>query len=148
MKSRFKRQRINASNSIPRQLRQTFRAVRPIKTHFRVATCKEVNCPRFLGGFQSIVPNGSAQASYMRDDLQMSGHFCNRPHQERIHSDGMVAFDFPPGTECFTEHKTLVGRDDLFMIETVTARRRVQPNQWQDEINANAYSINKAQKEG
>jgi hypothetical protein len=74
---------------------------RPLPTHWRPATCAEVNCPHYLHGFQTVVDEhttlGQAQANYIRHDR-------TRQHKETRRPDGLTVFSFEPGQRGFAPH--------------------------------------------
>ena len=79
---------------------------RPLRTHFRAATCAETDCPHYLEGWTTIVPAMSPQADYIRSE-------SGRRFIEEKREDGLVAFHFSPGQQCFNDpeaHKAKVPR--------------------------------------
>lgn len=81
---------------------RVYRAVTPLRTHFRRATCEEAKCPNYYNGFlmriDKNLPLGTAQARYLR---QESG----RSFREERQPDGLTYFIFPPGQQCFIQHR-------------------------------------------
>ncbi|HEX3647272.1 MAG TPA: hypothetical protein VHV49_02535 [Pseudonocardiaceae bacterium] len=92
----------------------TYSIATPRATHWRTATCAEVECAEFVHGFESIVDEsterGQAQAHYIRHDN-------TRAHVEQRGWSGpsMTLFTFPPGTPGFGHrHQVPNGRPELF----------------------------------
>lgn len=63
----------------------------------RPATCEEVDCPQYLGGWQTIVPDPSGHADLVRS---LRGRYR---FTEEAQPGGLVAFTFPPGQRCFQQ---------------------------------------------
>lgn len=90
---------------------KTYEVSRPRSTHFRKATCSEVECPNRERGWVSMIhtntPLGVTQANYIR--LHSGRRFD-------VISDfgGTVTFRFPPGQDCFSEHKVPLDREPIF----------------------------------
>ena len=89
---------------------KTYAIRAPLATHWRPATCEEVNCEAWLSGWRTIVPAGSPQADYIRADK-------SREHAEASRDGGLACFSFPPGQTCFAagEHKTRLAREERFL---------------------------------
>jgi len=87
---------------------QFFRIRRPLATHWRPATCKEMDCPHYLNGWKTIVPFDSPQAEYIRNG---SGR-----HFTETREGDIAEFVFPPGQTCFAsaDHQRRVDRPDIF----------------------------------
>lgn len=114
----------------PQSAYQTFRVKQPLKTHFRRATCKEIDCERYLKGFKintdPRTPRGQRQAFLIR---QEGIRFVTAKQ-----SDGTVDYIFPAGQSCFEMHFRSLFREPLTAItrgdwRTPRARRepRVMP---------------------
>lgn len=103
--------------AMPVQAYKTFQIVAPISTHFRPATCEEVECDAYVNGFRLYVDEatelGQAQAEFVR---RKSG----RRFTEDRQADGRTVFTFPPGTKPFASdehasHKIRLEREELFV---------------------------------
>ncbi len=90
---------------------KTYAVVAPVATHFRVASCAEVNCPAYQNGWRTTVLADSPQAQYIRAKSGRS--FTTMPQP-----GGMVAFTFAAGQVCFraSEHRVPLGREPLFIV--------------------------------
>lgn len=77
---------------------QTFRATAPIQTHWRPATCAEVECVPHVKGWTTRVDEttdlGAQQAGYIR-------HHSGRRYNESRDNTGLVVFTFEAGQTCF-----------------------------------------------
>lgn len=124
---------------MPAQAYQTFGIVAPVSTHWREATCEEVDCPAYINGWSTHVdeatPLGEKQAHYIRREAKRSFTESKRP-------DGLTTFEFKSGQTCFRQHKARVEREELFVRRTGDHRgspdgfRRVydRPDQWVDDF--------------
>lgn len=103
---------------LPVQAYKTFQVVAPLRTHWRAATCEEVECDAYRNGFRLYVDEatelGQAQADYVR-------HKAGRKFAEhRDPGSSRTVFTFPPGTLPFasaehTSHKVRIEREELFV---------------------------------
>ena len=145
------RRTINSGRSMgraARHLMQKFRILKPLKTHWRIATCSEVECQAHEKGFRTIVDKNSAQAGYIRGDFKINGFVSGRPYQEQITADNKAVFTFAPGTECFASHKVQIGKADVLVRQTIERKSILEPEQFIWLMNENHYAIKKALKEG
>lgn len=92
----------------------TYSISSPRATHWKPATCAQVECDQYKFGFESLVDEsterGQRQAHYIRHDT-------GRSHREHRNWSGpsMTLFVFPPGTPGFGhEHKVPNGRPEIF----------------------------------
>lgn len=96
---------------LPVQAMQTYSVAQPLATHWREATCKEVDCKYWQLGWVTLVDErtglGQAQAAYIR---RQSG----REFREERRADGLTEFTFAAGQRCFRQHRVPLGRDTLF----------------------------------
>ena len=119
-----------------------YRILRPLETHWRPATCEDVDCTAYSRGWATIVPEVSPQARYIRQHSE-------REFTEESTEGGLVAFTFPPGQQCFKSHK--LPREDtapLFTKETPGRHRRLGFENWADDFNEAAYQFNEWKKRG
>lgn len=88
----------------------TYEVSRPTSTHFRKATCVEVDCPNRERGWRSTIDVstqlGQGQARYIR--LHSGRHFTTTA------AGTLVMFDFAPGQECFSQHRVPLDREPAF----------------------------------
>lgn len=92
---------------------RTFSVRSPISTHTRRATCDEVGCAALEHGWVTTVDEatelGQRQAHYIR---QKSGR-----HYKASRVGGLVSFTFPPGQQCFAEHRVSLDRPEIFTAQ-------------------------------
>ena len=125
---------------MPAAAYRTYQIAAPLSTHFRPATCAEVNCPAYLHGFQTSVDEsadlGQRQAHYIRHD-------ATRRHTERRAETGLTVFEFEAGQRCFEAagHRARVDREERFLIRGGDwrgnprgDRREVSATSWVDDF--------------
>ena len=97
---------------------QRFRVSLPFSTHRDPASCQDVDCTHYLGGWITIVGVGSEQEDYIR---RLSGRKFSVKKQEG--STTILEFTFESGQRCFQEHTVLNGREPYYLHETAQGRR-------------------------
>ena len=106
------------------------------RDHWREATCAEVGCINYFGGWKTIL-----HADDMANiELIRRSRMGFREERE----DGLIVFIFSPGQECFTGqgggHRVAVGRDPIMTKD----KRVMEPLEFMDNWNDHQYrrSIN------
>jgi len=104
-----------------------WRATRPKNSHWREASCLEVGCAQYIGGWQTVLPcTDIANIEYIR----RSGMRC----KEEL-DDQLIRFIFEPGQECFKGrgggHRTPLERDPILSRN----RQTMEPMEWLDRMN-------------
>lgn len=91
---------------------KTYGIVAPKATHFRPATCAEVDCPNYTGGWRTTVDEstelGQAQGHYIRNE-------AGRRYTE-VREASMTTFTFEAGQTCFREHETRLDRPEIYVV--------------------------------
>lgn len=104
---------------------KTYSVKAPISTHFRPATCEEVDCAAFLNGWKTVLAETQTDMIAL---IYKSGRSFT------MKQDGpMRVYRFEPGTKCFqaSTHRVPLERDPLFIVRdgdwrgNPTGRRRV-----------------------
>lgn len=125
---------------LPMQAMQTYQVVAPAATHFRPATCAEVDCPHYLHGWHSPIDErtelGQRQAHYIRNQ---SGR---RYTEDRHQVPGLTLFTFEAGQTCFQQHQMRLDRPEIFLVRdgdwrgnpTGQTRRHAGPDDWVDDF--------------
>lgn len=96
---------------------KTYSIIAPLATHFRPATCEEVDCPDFLHGWRNRIEGLSPQDV---DAMRKS----RRKYKELHVAEGETWFVFEAGQPCFrtTQHRAPIGRPELFIVRDGDAR--------------------------
>jgi hypothetical protein len=133
-----------------RQMR-TFQVDAPLATHWRRASCAEVDCPDYLNGFVTTVLAGSDD----EDALKASGRKWS---STTANPDGTISYTFEAGTECWSSfrHRVRVREDSLWIVRdgdwrgnpTGRARRHTRPADWVDEFADHQDKLAEAQRRG
>ena len=136
---------------LPPQAYQTYTIAVPLATHWRPATCDEVDCPHYLLGWRTLVPADSPQADYIRHDRTRSATEERTP-------EGLAAFTFGPGQRCFqaSQHKVQNGRPERFIQRGGDHRanpdarviEHTGPSPWVDSFGENQERLTDAQQRG
>lgn len=104
---------------------QNFRVAMPPQTHRIAATCAEVDCTHYLGGWLTVVAIGS------RQDLYIRTHSGRKWTCTKI-GENALEYRFEPGQRCFREHTRLSGRPPFYLYETAEGRRVHQPQDFME----------------
>ncbi len=144
---------------------QHFVVSRPLRTHFRAATCAETDCPHYLGGWETIVPTVGPQADYIRSE-------SGRQFTEEKKEDGLTSFKFAPGQRCFNDarahealtsaradHKRPLDKPELYTVGGIghrtdavngrhgdITRTHDQAKDWVEDCNERLYKVNRARR--
>lgn len=137
--------------ALPAHLRTTYRIAQPLATHTRMATCEEVGCATQAGGWSSLIDESTAlgqdQANYIRTK-------SGRQFTEARTEAGLTDFRFPPGQECFLEHRVDLDRPAFFLREGGDHRgnpRRERlihssADAWADDFGSHLEDLSKARE--
>lgn len=114
--------------ALPAGAYQTFEISAPRNTHFRRATCAEVECPATVNGWVTVLDETSEQqaaaAYYIRK--QSGRHFT-----EERNATGLTVFTFTAGQPCFDsgKHHVRVERQEHFLVRPGDFRALGRPRQ-------------------
>jgi hypothetical protein len=125
--------------ALPAAGMQTYAALLPLATHWRPATCGEVDCQTQAGGWVTRVDEatdlGQRQAHYIRAE---SGRAFTEERE-----GGLTVFTFPAGQECFATHQMPLERPPLLLVRGgdwrgnprgTPARVHQRPEDWIDDM--------------
>tara|TARA_R100000808_G_C2124537_1_gene135030 strand:+ start:229 stop:621 length:393 start_codon:yes stop_codon:yes gene_type:complete len=107
----------------------TYRAIKPIATHFRQATCQEVNCLNYTRGWKTILPVNHEGINWIRQS--------NYRYNEVTDLDNnMVEFIFEAGQNCFKQSKHVISLDKpaIFAIQDANGLKKQEANEWIDKF--------------
>ncbi len=132
------------------------RVVSPKATHFRDATCREVDCEKYLLGWSQTLPAHDDNVNWIR--FVLTGyHFTERSeirlvpdlrdgHEGEFIAEPTVIFTFPAGQPCFRQgHKVTLERTPFFykgslgniersVLGDHRIRVRQEPLEWMDNL--------------
>jgi hypothetical protein len=105
------RRLFRATPALPVSAMQTYAFVQSLPSHWRPATCAEVDCPHYLNGWETRVPVGS-ELTEMARSLKGQWSFVE------TREDAEAVFTFPPGQPCFraSEHRISLERDPVALV--------------------------------
>lgn len=123
----------------PVQAYKTFAVSSPLATHTRRTTCADVECPRHANGWKTVIDPGT--------DLGARQLQYIRLHSGRAYVDvsapeeAMVTLLFPPGQQCFEEHRVPLDRPANYLTRDGDWRAHLggvrvydRPDQWADDF--------------
>lgn len=129
---------------------KTYSIHQPLATHFRPATCAEVDCPHYLEGWMTRVEHCNAEQLH-------AARNSGRRYRELALRPGETYLHFEAGQKCFhwSDHRTPVGRPELYVIRDGDARgnptgRRdlVSGETWNDDFGEHQERLADLLKEG
>jgi hypothetical protein len=146
-------QKINRATPVgPASAYKTYAIAMPSPTHFRPATCAEVQCGPHVYGwisrFDVADPEDAKRATYIR--MKSGRRFTV------TETGTLVEFLFPAGQECFAEHRVPNGRPELYVVRDGdhrgnprgTAAVRHNADTWQDDFASHLDRIKTAHDQG
>lgn len=149
--------RLGVNAHVPVQAMQTYSLIRPHgdPQWWQPATCDEVACALHRGGWRTTVDEATAlgqqQAHYIRRE-------SGRSFVEHRRPDGLTAFTFDAGQECFASgsHRRPVAREPLYVVRggdyrgNPLQRRRVhaRPADWVEDFAENQDRIATVREHG
>jgi hypothetical protein len=137
---------------LPASAKKTYSIKAPQATHWRKASCAEVECQGQEHGWVSLIDEttelGQRQAQYIRT---LSG----RQFKEERSEQGLTAFTFEPGQTCFTEHEVPLGKPELYIVRDGDLSRSLgnlrvhtRAQDWAEDFATHQQTIADAIKEG
>lgn len=139
--------------ALPPQAMKTYALAAPLQTHFRPATCAEVDCPNYLHGWRTVVDEtselGREQAAYIR--TQAGRRF------EATREGGLTTFTFEAGQECFATHQQPLEREPIYLVKEgdwrgnprgTSPRVHTRPEFWVEDFGTHQQHLADRIKEG
>lgn len=102
---------------------QTYQIVAPPATHFRPATCAEIECPSYLHGWKTTIdPSTDLGAKQLDYITRRSG----RAYVSEKLGTGLIEFTFEAGQTCFQagQHRTRIDKPEIFVVREGDRRLR------------------------
>lgn len=125
----------------------------PKATHFRTATCREVECAAWQHGWTTSLdlttPLGQKQATYIRMKSGREFVFVTA-------TSNRIVLWFPPGQKCFAEHKVPLDKPPLFIVRdgdrrgnpTGFKRLHTRAIDWRDDFGEHQEKLAEEQRKG
>lgn len=128
---------------LPVQAMKTYELIAPLSTHWRAATCAEVNCQASQNGWATRVIADSDDESILRKASAGQVDGIERRYIKQQEAAGFVRYVFPAGQPCFKAkvHKVPLEREPIHLVRggdfranTGTLRRHVRGEDWVDDF--------------
>lgn len=104
--------------TLPPGAMQTYEIDAPLESHWRPATCEEVECAAYAQGWTADVPPDSADEARIKQvyDLEIRRGKVTTTRTP----EGFTRYHFPAGTECFRRiwHRLPLERDAIFTVRS------------------------------
>lgn len=139
---------------LPADLMQTYQISAPKNTHWRTATCAEVDCQHAERGWKMILDLttdlGQRQARYIK-------HESGRQYDIVEQRDGLVTLIFRGGQECFQEHKVRTDAPEKFLVRGgdfrgnprgQKTRVHTKPEHWVEDFQENTARLTQLAERG
>lgn len=131
---------------------KTYEMRSPLATHFRPATCAEVQCQHYLNGWQ-------VHLEKLTPDLQDAARTSGRRYREEHVAEGHTYLVFEAGQACFkaSQHRAPVGRPPLYIVRDgdfrgnprgTKARLHQRPQDWVEDFATHQQAIADEIKKG
>jgi capsid protein len=136
--------------ALPAQAFRTFQISAPVASHFRPASCAEVDCPNWLNGWR-------VQVEKLTPELLHAAKTSGRRHREEPLAPGVTWLVFEAGQPCFRagQHRTPIGRPELYLVRDGDwrqsygqARQHTRPEHWVEEMSENQQRLIDAKQRG
>lgn len=127
---------------VPPQMMQTYSVAAPLRTHWRPATCAEVECGSYLRGWRTIVPAQGVHADYIRSQ-------SGRRYTVELGPDGLATFTFEAGQRCFHahDHRVPLGRPPVYLVragdwrQSTPLRNHSGADPWVDDLRSHTERV-------
>lgn len=116
---------------------KTYQILSPLSTHWRPATCAEVNCPDYLKGWRLRLEG-------LPPEMAHAARTCGRKFTELSVGENENWLVFEAGQPCFraSEHRALLDKQEIFVARdgdwrgnpSGNVRRHVRPEDWQEDF--------------
>lgn len=130
---------------------RTFQITSPLSTHWRKATCAEVDCPHYLNGWRVRVEGLPA-------DMLHAAKTSGRKFTELTVVEGENWLVFEAGQNCFraADHRKLLDRQEIFITRdgdwrgnpTGMVRKHTKPEFWIEDMQENNQAVRDFQQKG
>lgn len=144
---------------LPSRVFRTYALQQPLATHWRVATCAEVDCPRYLGGWKTPLDLSTQDGQNAAAWIRQSGlHFT-----EEVTGPFAILFTFGPGQLCPRStpghpmrHRAPLERLPRMLVHdgdhrgnpTGWSRLHNKPEDWRDDFGEHLNNLHEQQQRG
>ena len=137
---------------LPASARKTFSILMPTKSHWRKASCAEVDCPRYLRGWKSQVEVMTERQIHLIKAAKYR-------YRELSVKPGETWWLFEAGQTCFqaADHRIRLGKPELFVVRDGDWRgnprrtpelRHKRPEFWVEQFSEHQAKLARARNEG
>lgn len=97
--------------AMPVQAYKSYAIAAPLETHWRPATCADIDCPDYVNGWQVRVEHLSAE-------LLHAAKTSGRRYREMPVREGETYLIYEPGQPCFqaSKHRKRLERPELYVV--------------------------------
>lgn len=116
---------------------KTYQILSPTSTHWRAATCEEVDCPNYLKGWRLRIEG-------LPVDMLHAAKTSGRKFTELNVSENEHWLVFAAGQPCFRAqmHRALLDKQEIFIVRdgdyrgnpTGNVRKHTRPEFWQEDF--------------
>lgn len=130
---------------MPAQAYKTYAVVSPLSTHWRPATCAEVDCPHYLNGWRTRIET-------LTPDLLRAARNSGRHYTVQQIAQGESYLVFRAGQPCFAAaaHRKQLDRPPLFLVRDgdhrgnprgTRARQHLNPATWVEDFSEHQQKL-------
>jgi len=110
------------------------------------ATCKDMDCPHYLMGWQTILDETRED---MREAADWIRHRSGLSFRERRDVEGLTEFVFESGQQCFREHLQPSGKPGkLTRRNAAGVYLFTRPQDFNESMNEDAYAAERLRERG
>lgn len=136
----------------PASAYKTYSIKAPLSTHFRPATCEEIDCPEYLNGWRIRVEG-------LTPELLHTATHSGRKYTELEVSEREHYLVYEPGQSCFqvSRHRTRLERAELYVVRDgdhrgnprgTKSRIHTRAEDWVEDLHEHTDKILDALNEG
>lgn len=127
---------------LPSRFYKSYRILAPAPTHFRPATCAEVDCPPYLHGWRTRVEG-------LPPELVHTARTSGRRYTEMHVAEGETWLIFEAGQPCFkaSEHRVRIDRPEIYIVAdgdrraSMNHRRHANAADWVEDFGENQQRL-------
>lgn len=137
---------------LPAAARMTYELAAPLSSHWRAATCAEVDCSAYRLGWRLRAEGLAPQDLYLAKN-------CGRRFVEVRAAEGETWLQFEAGQPCFKaqKHQIPLEREPLYLVRGgdwrgnplgMETREHTRPEHWVEEFAEHQQTLAEARQEG